>query len=155
MSRTASFVVYMCGLLLTVGSAAAAAAQQLTDTYQTEVRVQLDSIKASASRELGAPLTSTHEIFYVNLPNDTYKDIAYTLDSGKTYVFVGACDNDCDRLQLKLYDGYGKVVETAQQSQLPMVSMTVAQGGTAYLRVTMRGCRVGYCWSGVGVYTAQ
>jgi len=153
MSRAISFVIRLCGLLLTVAFAVTAAAQ-FAETYKTEVRVQLDSIKAAASRELGRSLISTHDIYYVNLSNDTYKDIAYTLESGRTYVFVGACDNDCASLQLKLYDGNMDLVDS-EQTGLPMVSMSVARGGTAYLRVTMRGCRVGYCWSGVGVYTTQ
>lgn len=154
MSRKSSFTLLISGLLLTLGSATLATAQ-FADTYKTEVRVQLDSIVAQASRELGHELRSTHEIYYVNLANDTYKDIAYTLDTGSTYAFVGACDNDCVGLQLKLYDGHWNLVQSDVRSDLPIVSMTVARGGTAYLRVTMRDCRVGYCWAGVGVYSPE
>jgi len=141
-------------LLLIVGSVLNAAAQS-QQTYKDEVAVKLNLVAAEAGRELGHPLQATHEVYYVNLANDTYKDVSYTLHAGTAYVFVGAGDDDCGSLQLKLYDGYGQLVDSEKPSVIPVVAMDVETSGTAYLRVTMKGCRVKSCWAGVAVYTTK
>lgn len=155
MKPRAPHTLCLCALLLILGMAVDAAGQAGQQQYKDEVVVKLNLVVAAAATELGHPLRATHEVYYVNLANDTYKDVSYALNSDTTYVFVGAGDNDCGSLQLKLYDGYGKLVDSDKPSEIPVVAMDVGTGGTAYVRVTMRGCRVQSCWAGVAVYTAK
>ena len=147
--------IRLCAFLLATGLALTAAAQS-RNLYQSEVNRQLQLVQAAAALELGYALQPSHDIYYVNLKNNTYQDVRYTLEAGRTYVFVGACDNDCSGLQLKLYDGYGRLVDNSAQADLPadlpMVAATVGSSGAFYLRVTMRGCHIEPCWAGVGAY---
>jgi len=147
--------IKLCGFLLATGLALTATAQS-GNLYQSEVNRQLQLVEAAAAHELGYALQPSHDTYYVNLKNNTYQDVRYTLEAGRTYVFVGACDHDCSKMQLKLYDGYGELVDNSAQADLPadlpIVAATVGRAGVFYLRVTMRGCHIEPCWAGVGAY---
>lgn len=143
--------IRLCAFLLATGLALTATAQS-GNLYQSEVNRQLQLVQAAAAIKLGYALRPSHDTHYVSLKNNTYQDVLYTLEAGRTYVFVGACDNDCSGLQLKLYDGYGQLVDNSAQDALPMVAATVGSSGTFYFRVTMRGCDIEPCWAGVGAF---
>jgi hypothetical protein len=151
MKPSVSKSVRLCVFLVATGLALTATAQS-GNLYQSEVSRQLQLVQAAAALELGYALQPSHDTYYVHLYNNTYQDVRYTLQAGRRYVFVGACDNDCSGLQLTLYDGYGQLVDSDRQADLPVVATTVGSSGAFYLRVTMRGCHVQPCWAGVGAY---
>lgn len=151
MKSLASIFVRLCSLLIVIGAGVMALAQSDTQ-YKTEVLKQLRLVEAEVMVQLGVDLQPTHQVYYVDLSNNTYQEISYTLYAGNSYIFIGACDNDCQGLQLKLYDGYHRLIDTGKPSALPVVATDVGSSGTFYLRVTMRSCSVEPCWAGVGVY---
>jgi len=150
MKSRVSKLVQLCALMVAIGLSVPGWAQS-SSQYQSQVLLQLQLVQAVVAQQWGVTLHPTHEVFYVDLSNNTYQEVRYTLYAGVTYIFVGACDRDCSSLQLKLYDGYGQVI-ARDNGVIPAVSTTVAQSGVFYLRVSMHACEVQPCWAGIGVY---
>jgi|SRR5271165_4596025 len=150
MKTYVSKFVQLCALLVAIGLSVTGWAQY-SGQYKSQVLSQLQLVQAVVAQQYGVTLHPSHEVYYVDLSNNTYQDVKYTLYAGETYVFVGACDRDCSGLQLRLYDGYGQVI-ARDNDVIPAVSTTVTHSGVFYLRVAMHGCEVQPCWAGVGVY---
>jgi tetratricopeptide (TPR) repeat protein len=114
---------------------------------ETRVRSQLG--EAAAALKMGG-LVPSHEVFIGSLNNNTYKEIAYTLQAGGHYLLVGICDDDCSDLDLKLYDGNHKLIaEDTDSDDTPSIAVTAGSSGRFYLRVIMATCSLDPCRFGI------
>ena len=88
-----------------------------------------------------------------HLGHRTYEDYAVTLVTGHSYVLMGVCDEDCQDLDLELYDGYGNLISQDDSvDDAPVVEVSVVQGGAFTLRVMMYECTEDPCYYGFGVF---
>ena len=88
-----------------------------------------------------------------HLDHRTYEDYAVTLAAGHSYVLMGVCDEDCQDLDLELYDGYGNLISQDDSvDDAPVVEVSVAEGGAFTLRVMMYECSENPCYYGFGVF---
>lgn len=88
-----------------------------------------------------------------HLNHQTYEDYVVTLETGRSYVLMGVCDEDCMDLDLELYDGYGDLISRdTTEDDTPIVEVSVAQGGAFTLRVGMYECTDNPCYYGFGVF---
>ncbi len=144
-------LVQLFSLLVGLVLPSLTAAQSDNTQWRRQVQQQLDY--ATLALNWSYQLEPSHELYTTRLNNNTYVDVRYNLDAGVNYVFLGVCDNDCSGLQLRLYDGYGQLVDVdASRGGYPVVATSVGRSGIFYLRLTMRQCRANPCWAGVGVY---
>src|SRR5690348_15032029 len=119
---------------------------QAFNSTQWEHQVERQLEDATLALNWDYRLVPSHQPYIRQLNNNTYVDVEYNLEAGVNYVFVGVCDNDCSGLQLRLYDGYGRLVDVdADRGGYPVVATSVSRSGIFYLRVTMNECWANPC----------
>ncbi|MCG8329466.1 MAG: hypothetical protein MI974_17360 [Chitinophagales bacterium] len=120
-----------------------------TGTYAQEVVGQLlgiTMIQAAANRSL------VNDV-YNELNENHYRDHKVYLYRGSNYEINAVCDDDCTNLDLKLYDGMGRlIVYDTSSDALPSISVDVYSTGYFTLRVSMKNCRVEPCRYGFAIY---
>jgi hypothetical protein len=88
-----------------------------------------------------------------SLESGTSTSVNLTLMSGREYVIVGACDDDCGDLDLRLYDGGGReLAEDIALDATPSVTVPPNQGSSFRVEVVMVRCSVEPCYWGLGVF---
>ncbi len=138
----------MCFVLVLGLFAPAAASAQ--DQWVTQVRNMLRQA-AQDYEDNGYELT--HEIHTGSLGNGGSETITLTLDIGTSYSIIGACDEDCDDLDLVLYDPQGdQVDEDTLVDDFPIVEVTVPRTGQYTIEVIMASCTAEPCRYGLGAF---
>jgi hypothetical protein len=101
-----------------------------------------------------APLGDGITTGYIRVGANPYQDVAYRLEAGYVYAFVGACDEDCRDIDLTLYNPSGAVVlsDTGADDE-PNFYVLVTASGTYHLRATIPRCSAPIgCYWGVQAY---
>jgi len=123
----------------------------LAGRYQDQIRIQL----------LGAALTLgfgnydlAYDPYIDTLDRNRSEYLTVNLQGGTSYALVGVCDEDCQDLDLRLYDENGNLVSSDNSSDdIPVVSVTPSWSGQFQIKATMYECSTSYCYYGVGVFS--
>lgn len=95
----------------------------------------------------------THEYETGTLRRGESGTVRIRLEAGVTYMVTGACDTDCDDLDLRILSPAGKVLDSdVAADDFPIVSVTPTVSGEYTVRVTMARCDTSLCYYAVGVY---
>lgn len=95
----------------------------------------------------------THDVKYDDLYDDGVEDYFITLNSGTAYTISAVCDEDCDDLDIRLYDQNGNLVDSdTDADSIPVVEVSPRWTGRFKLRVTMCDCDVEPCKIGIGIF---
>jgi hypothetical protein len=95
----------------------------------------------------------SHEIYLGSLNDDAHEMVRVTLDGGKEYQLMGACDTDCSDLDLLIYDAAGHEVDSdVLTDDFPIVSLSVPRTAQYRVDVRMPGCAREPCRYGIGVF---
>jgi len=95
----------------------------------------------------------SHEIYTGSLNDDARERVAVQLDAGRHYYLMGACDTDCDDMDLILFDAAGNEVSSdVLDDDFPIVEARVGQTGRYRVEVRMPGCSAEPCRYGIGVF---
>lgn len=71
---------------------------------------------------------------------------------GVEYVLVGACDENCEDVDLTIYNPQGEIVTTdTAMGDAPLLVGASAQSGTFYIEVYMPTCSAEACRYGVSI----
>lgn len=90
---------------------------------------------------------------YGNLDASDAETYQIQLESGRPYAILGACDDDCDDMDLILLDGNGNELEADRgEDSFPLVLFSPSYSGAHQVRVEMFECSVEPCFFSVGVY---
>jgi hypothetical protein len=128
--------------------AAPAAAQQ--GNWEAQVRNQ---IVEAAKRLENQGLSMVQPIRTGSLNQDATQAITLSLEIGREYHILGACDNDCTDVDLALFDASGRQVSIdAAEDDYPVVSVSPPRSGTYRVVVSMAKCSSEPCRYGVGVF---
>jgi hypothetical protein len=101
-----------------------------SDRWAEQVRRQL--IKIAPALGLSG-YSLTHNPFIGSLGRGGQEDVTLTMRSGVTYAIVGVCDNDCQDLDLILYDDNGnRVASDVQRDDTPVVKVTPKLDGSIH-----------------------
>ncbi|HEU4561374.1 MAG TPA: hypothetical protein VFS20_26205 [Longimicrobium sp.] len=74
------------------------------------------------------------------------------LEAGRTYLFVGVCDDDCTDLDVRVFDTLGRAVASDEDPRpTPMVDFTPRRSGEHAVRASMVGCSQPACRYAVAV----
>lgn len=98
----------------------------------------------------------THEYETGTLGRGDSETIRLRLDAGVTYMLMGACDTDCDDVDLRIFAPGGKLLDSdAASNDFPVLSITPTVSGEYSVRVTMARCDTSICYYSLGVYGAR
>ena len=88
-------------------------------------------------------------------PGSDYR-FPVSLEQGRAYRFVGACDYECRNLDFELLDAAGTVVaRDLGANDVPIMDYTPALAGTFTVRLMMQACIIAPCFAGVRVLSAS
>ena len=78
------------------------------------------------------------------------------LRGGRSYAILGACDEDCDDLDLYLFDDDGDEIDSdLATDDFPILRYTPRRSGDYRLRIRMYNCNREPCYFAVGIYYRQ
>lgn len=79
-------------------------------------------------------------------PNGEHR-LQVRLRGGRSYGFIGACDNECSNIDFILEDGSGAVVtQDVLDDDYPLVEVTPQTDSVYTLRIQLKTCTVGPCY---------
>lgn len=111
---------------------------------------QLVAIAKKLNRQGYSP---THDLFHSSLDDNEYTYFYYELHKGWKYTLTAVCDNDCDDLDLYLYDENGNNIDVDTSSDyLPVVNVSPRWTGRFKLKVKMYDCDIEPCGTTVAVF---
>lgn len=104
---------------------------------------QMDAVSLFA---LTDGYTQSHKDNFDLLTEDDSDSHTYQLVAGKRYKFVGACDEDCDDLDLEIYDRNGRLIDIDMSTDdLPVVDFRAPYTGSYTLKVSLEDCSALIC----------
>ncbi len=119
------------------------------DRYEQQVLQQLGEASMAFTSVGYIPIIEDGD----KLDHGSSENYTVTLETGRTYILMGVCDEDCLDLDMALYDGYDNLISRDDsEDDLPTVEVSVTQGGDFTLQVTMYQCNQNPCYYGVGLY---
>ena len=134
--------------LLTAGALLASSSLH-AQAWQRQINREILSSQA-VSNWADARFSVTHNVFYSLLESYESEYVTVNLEAGMEYRIIGKCDNDCSDVDMRLYDGNGRLIDSdTSDDDWPIVRVTVAHGGQFRLKLTMASCATSQC--GVGV----
>ena len=121
------------------------------DRWERQVHRQLERATASlgakrAVRPLGSRVGE--------LDTDESESFTVTLQAGVSYIVVGTCDEDCERLSLVLSDlsSHDLAADRASENA-PAVRLVPRQTAPYRVKVVMESCRMNPCRFGIALIT--
>jgi hypothetical protein len=131
------------------GQARQIADAALVRRYEAQVTQQLDTITGMM---IANGLAKTHTYQIGSLRVGETKSFPVRLQPGR-YIIVASCDNDCQDVDLAVYDVSGRLISSdIQADDKPAVGVVVQSAGEASVVVRMHRCRTQVCWFGIGIY---
>lgn len=133
---------------LAATTARTAAAQ---NTYQQQIRTQMANHTQTVR---GQGYSPERELITGSLNDDASEAMRLNLQGGTRYVIIGACDNDCSDVDLRLWAPDGtKVDEDILTDDTPILEFVAPVTGVYRLSVEMATCRQNPCYWGVQVFS--
>jgi hypothetical protein len=133
-----------CGGSRSTSSAPAPA----TGQYTTQVQGYLARLATNAraqgyTRSVAGPV-------YGNLPDDGVSTHDMSVASGVDYALIGACDNDCTDVDLKISDAAGNVImQDVAVDDTPVLLFHSNSAGKWQVQVVMATCSRSPCYYGI------
>lgn len=119
-------------------------------TYISQIRDRLIRVGGYAIQQ---GYSVTHEPSFDQLRENQYQWITIKLRGGTNYLLTGLCDQDCQDLDLAIYDENGNLVKRDTQiDATPVVSVTPQWTGNFRIRVSMAKTTAAYSYYGVAVF---
>jgi hypothetical protein len=122
------------------------------ENYVAVVTAELDEAGAT---HLGAgyQLFGEEAIEAIGLSGEGYRQTVQ-LEHGKSYVFQGACDQDCTDVDMEILDAGGAVVaQDVATDDRPHVAVNNPRAGEYTVRVWLAQCSVEPCYVGLRGYS--
>lgn len=92
--------------------------------------------------------------YIVGVLNEGASDTwSFTFYGSSEYAITGACDNDCDDVDISLINQAGTVVKKdTQTDQNPLVFFDPPSNGVYKVKITMYSCDENPCYFGFGIF---
>lgn len=101
----------------------------------------------------GEGFSRTHDYETGTLRQGDSESVRVRLDAGVRYLLNGACDTDCDNVDLRLFSASGTLLDIdVEDDDFPVLSVTPRTSGEYTVRVTMASCETAICYYSLGVY---
>jgi hypothetical protein len=150
MSRRSSVIMIAAAALAAAGCGHShpAAAAVPRGEYTTQVDGNLVRLSSNArtqgySRVVAGPI-------YGRLSKDATESHEFAVVAGNDYALMGACDNDCSNLDLKVYDAAGMMqMQDVAADDTPVLTFTASSTGRYRIEAIMSACSRNPCFYGV------
>ena len=110
---------------------------------------QLDHVR---SEMRGSGYRETHDQTIGSLRSGAHERFEVSLREGTSYRIIGVCDEDCDDLDIVLYDENGNEIDSDREDDsIPIVEVSPRWDGKFEVRVNMASCEIAPCQYGVVV----
>lgn len=77
----------------------------------------------------------------------------FYLTGGTDYLFRGFCDEDCNDLDLYLYDNDGDEISSdIEDDDFPLIYFTPSRSGRYQIEVSMYACEIEPCYWGLAIF---
>jgi hypothetical protein len=120
------------------------------DAWVEQVLLQLAAVEEAV---MDKNIILSHEPVTGDLAAGASGTINLTLQGGSSYLIVGACDEDCDDVDLFLYDrAQTLLAEDADATDVPVLLYDPPVNTDVTLRVRMYSCHLEPCSFGVAVF---
>jgi hypothetical protein len=137
------------GLALVL-AAAPARAQRPQQQYLDAIRIQLDRMGAHAQQR---GYVAVGGLAYGTLNAGAREVRPLALRAGVAYVLLGACDQDCSDMDLRLLaPDSALVTQDVEVDDRPVLEFTAPATGQYTVMVMMPGCRQSPCYWGFQLY---
>ena len=114
---------------------------------------QVEEQLESARRELGDQYKPIYEPVIDEVDADGSMSFDLAVDRGVDYLVVGVCDNDCDDVDLLVYDDADEeVVSGFEPDDYPVLAFSARTAGSWSVEVRMPGCSADTCIFGFQVF---
>ncbi|HJO02350.1 MAG TPA: M48 family metalloprotease [Acidobacteriota bacterium] len=114
---------------------------------------QVEEQLESARRELGDQYKPIYEPVIDEVDADGSMSFDLAVDRGVDYLVVGVCDNDCDDVDLLVYDEADEeVVSGFEPDDYPVLAFSARTAGSWSVEVRMPGCSADTCIFGFQVF---
>jgi hypothetical protein len=101
----------------------------------------------------GEGFVRMHEYETGTLRRGASETVLVRLDAGVRYLLLGACDTDCDDVDLRIFGPRGALLDSdVATDDFPVLTVTPSVSGDYTVRVTMARCDTSVCYYAVGVY---
>ncbi len=118
--------------------------------WTAQVERQMERASDAFRRE---GFIQTHEMHSGSLDAEGSEDYYVRLRGGLTYALLGVCDEDCDDIDLAIYDENGDQIDADYKTDdVPLVRVAPWQSGQFRVHVYMASCHTAPCFYGVGVF---
>ena len=138
-------------LLAAALGAAATTSAAAQNTYQQQIRSQMANHTQTVRQQGYSP---ERELITGSLNDDASEGMRLNLQGGTRYVIIGACDNDCSDVDLRIWAPDGtKMDEDILTDDTPILEFVAPVTGQYRLSVEMPSCRQNPCYWGVQVFS--
>jgi hypothetical protein len=121
--------------------------------FEQQVRTQLDRVGQNLAKK-GFKLTT--QLWTGELDDEKNEEVTVKLRQGVSYALVGVCDNDCDDLDLVLYNASGREIGADRQDDdYPVVEIRPDRDATFTARAVMANCKANPCAYGLGLFASE
>jgi hypothetical protein len=86
------------------------------------------------------------------MDDDASDSWTVTLQGGMTYRIVGACDADCDDVDIEVFENDKSIVKDILADDIPIVNFTASSTSRYTIKVSMASCKANPCFWGIGIF---
>lgn len=116
--------------------------------YTAQVDSQLVRLTANARAQGFARLVSGP--IYGRVADDGVATHEVTVTGGSEYALLGACDDDCSDLDLKIFDGAGAMLmQDVEADATPVLTFIAQSSGRYRVEAVMANCSHPPCFYGI------
>ena len=106
------------------------------DRYSQQMAAGVPRVESVPDTVVGLQLNGEHRL-------------QVRLRGGRSYAFIGACDNECSNIDFILEDGSGAAVTSdVLDDDYPLVEVAPQTDGIYTLRIQLKACSIGPCYVG-------
>lgn len=97
--------------------------------------------------------SATHEPQIGQIGQGAYERITVNLASGSSYAIIAFCDQDCNDINISLYDENNNLIESdTETDDKPIVQVSPKWTGLFVIQIDMATCNNSPCYYGAAVY---
>ncbi len=131
--------------VFTLGANVAQAQNEYERQVQEYLGASADALADEGYREM--------DVFTGALDASETEDVWIDLRGGSEYAIVAVCDNDCDDIDLYIYDEDGDEVDSdVSVDDVPVLEIRPRRAGEYRVKVRMYNCETEPCYYAFGVY---
>lgn len=139
------WLLFSVVFVLVLANADAQAQNEYERQVQRYLNASADALEDDGYREI--------DVFTGSLDDNEDESVWIDLRRGNDYTIVGVCDNDCDDIDLYIYDDDGDEIDSdVSTDDVPVLTLSPRRSGEFRVRVRMYNCSTEPCYYAFGVY---